>query len=42
MLHQRTEVYTKFWWGNLKSNRQLCRPIHRWEDNIKIDVEEIW
>jgi len=37
----RREVYTEFWQGNLEDKRQLCRPVHRWEDNIKVDVKEI-
>jgi hypothetical protein len=27
--------------GNREGNRPLASPKHRWEDNIKIDVEEI-
>ena len=30
---------TRFWWGNLK--RPLGRPRRRWEDNIKMDLEEV-
>jgi hypothetical protein len=32
-------VYTVFWWGDLK--KKLGRPRHRWEDNIKIDLQEV-
>ena len=27
---------TGFWWGNLSE-----RPRHRWEDNIKVDLQEV-
>jgi hypothetical protein len=30
------EVYTEFWWGHLRS-----RPWSRWEDNIKMDLQEM-
>jgi hypothetical protein len=33
-------AYTGFWWGNLREKRPLGRPRHRWEDNIKIDLQE--
>jgi hypothetical protein len=32
----RGEVYTGFWWGNLRERRRR----RRWEDNIKIDLQE--
>jgi hypothetical protein len=28
--------------GSLEGNRPLGRPRRRWEDNIKMDVREIW
>jgi hypothetical protein len=31
----RGDVYTGFWWGNLREKRLIGRPRHRWEDNIK-------
>ena len=31
---------TGFWWGNLKGKSPLGRPRLRWEDNIKMDLEE--
>ena len=31
---------TGFWWGNLRE-RPLGRPRHRWEDNIKMDLQEV-
>ena len=30
-----------FWWGNLKGKGQLGRPGSRWEDNIKVDLQEV-
>jgi hypothetical protein len=30
----RIEVCTGCWWGSL-------RPRHRWEDNIKMDLQEV-
>ena len=27
--------------GKLKGNRSLGRPIHRWEDNIEMDLREV-
>jgi hypothetical protein len=36
----RGEVCTGFWWGNLRE-RPLERPRRRWEDNIKIDLQEV-
>jgi hypothetical protein len=32
-------VYTGFWWGNPPSTP--LRPRHRWEDNIKMDLQEV-
>jgi hypothetical protein len=40
MGERRGEEYTEFWWGKLKE-RQLERPRHRWEDNIKMDLQEV-
>ena len=34
-------MYTGFWWGNLRGRRQLGRPGRRWEDNIKMDLQEV-
>jgi hypothetical protein len=28
--------------GRPESNRPLGRSRHRWEDNIKLDLREIW
>ena len=35
------EAYSGFWWGNLRGNRPLGRPGRRWEDNIKMDLQEV-
>ena len=37
----RGEVYTGFWWGNLRVKRPLGRTRRRWEDNIKMDLQEV-
>jgi len=29
------------WWGNLRGKRNFGRPSLRWEDNIKIDLQEL-
>jgi len=33
-------AHTEFWWGYLKK-KTLGRPRHRWEDNIKIDLQDV-
>jgi hypothetical protein len=33
-------MYTGFWRGNLRERDQCGRPRHRWEDNIKMDLQE--
>ena len=33
----RVQVYTEFWWGK----RPLGRPRRIWEDNIKMDLQEV-
>jgi len=35
------EVHTGFWWGNLSGKRPLGIPRRRWEDNIKMDLQEV-
>ena len=35
------EVCTGFWLANLRGKRPLGRPRRRWEDNIKIDFQEV-
>ena len=37
---RREEVRTGFWWGKTEGKRQLGRPRRRWEDNIKMDLQE--
>ena len=34
------EVYAGFWWGNQRE-RPLRRPRCKWEDNIKMDLQEV-
>jgi hypothetical protein len=36
----RGEVHIGFWWGNLRE-RPLGRPRRRWENNIKLDLQEV-
>jgi hypothetical protein len=35
------EVHTGFWWGDLREGYHLGRPRRRWEDNIKMDLQEV-
>jgi hypothetical protein len=37
----RREACITFWWGNLREKRPLGRPRRRWEDNIRIDLQEV-
>ena len=37
----RGEMCTGFWWGKPEGKILLGRPKHRWEDNIKMDLEEV-
>jgi len=37
----REETCTGFGWGNLRGKRPLGRPRRRWEDNIKMDLQEV-
>jgi hypothetical protein len=34
------DVQTGFWWGTPEGKRPLGRPRRRWEDNIKMDLQE--
>ena len=34
-------MYTGFWLGNLRGKRPNVRPRRRWEDNIKMDLQEV-
>jgi hypothetical protein len=36
----RGEVHTGFWWGDLREMNNFEDSL-RWEDNIKLDLEEI-
>jgi hypothetical protein len=36
-----TEIHAKFWSENLKGRDHLGKPKHGWQDNIKVDLEEI-
>jgi hypothetical protein len=33
-------VHTGFWWGPV-GRRPLLRPRRRWEDNIRMDLQEM-
>jgi len=37
----RGEACTGFWWGKPEGKRSLGRPRRRWEDNIKMDLQEV-
>ena len=32
---------TGCWWGKSEGKRPLGRPRRRWEDNIKMDLQEV-
>jgi hypothetical protein len=34
-------VCTGCWWGSLRERDHLERPRRRWEDNIKMDLQEV-
>jgi hypothetical protein len=34
-------VYTGFWWGNLRDRDHLEVPGVKWEDNIKMYLQEV-
>jgi hypothetical protein len=38
---ERGEVYTGFWLGKRDGTKSLGRPRHRWEDNIKMGIQEV-
>jgi hypothetical protein len=40
-LWRRGEVYTGSCWGKPEGKRPLERPRRRWEDNIKMDLQEM-
>jgi len=35
------EVYTGFWWGDLRKRGHFPRPRRRWKVNIKMDAKEV-
>jgi hypothetical protein len=37
---ERRGVY-RDWWGNLRERGHFGRSRRRWEDNIKIDLQEV-
>ena len=37
----REEACRGFWWGNLRERNYWGRPRCRWEDNIKMDLQEV-
>jgi hypothetical protein len=41
MYGERRDVYPGLWWENLRGKRTFGRPSRRWEDNIKIDLQEL-
>jgi len=34
-------VHKGNWWGDLREKRPLGRPRHKWESNIKLDLQEV-
>jgi hypothetical protein len=38
---ERGEMYTGFWWGNLRERDHVEDPGVIWEDNIKMDLQEV-
>ena len=38
---RRVEVYTEFFVGKFEGKRPSERPGRRWEDNIKMDLQEV-
>jgi hypothetical protein len=35
------ELFTRFMWGKPEGKRPMGRPRRRWEDNIKMDLQEV-
>ena len=40
-MYGREEVYTVFWWGNLRERDHLEYQGVDWEDNIKMDLQKV-
>jgi hypothetical protein len=38
---ERREMYTGFWWRNLRERDHLEDPGVRWKDNIKMDLHKV-
>ena len=34
-------MYTGFWWGKPEGKSPIGRPRRRWEENIKVDLQEV-
>ena len=34
-------MYTGFWWGKPEGKRPLRTPMRRWEDNIRMDLQDL-
>ena len=34
-------MHAGFWWGKPEGKRPLGKPRHRWEDNNKIDFQDM-
>ena len=41
MTRMEVEMCTRFWWGNLRERDHWGDPRRRWEDNIKMDLQEV-
>jgi hypothetical protein len=35
------EVHTGFWWEDLREGKPLERPRRRWQDNAKMDLQDV-
>ena len=38
---KRGDVYTGVWWGNLRERGHSEDTRRRWEDNIKMDIQDV-
>ena len=41
MLISVDSLCTGFWWGKLEGKRPMGGPRRRWEDNVKMDLQEL-